>query len=197
MKYFWFLVFLLMFSCGKKTAVVVPEPIPQKYTIETIVVSGKGKISSSASEVVPGASITITLQPDFGYLLPSNFIVNGNTMSLTTSSISLVVNGNLKLQVSFVASKLINILVSKSWIADSVYIGTNRYASTSGEVFVPKINGRFETYLKGILVGEGSWSLDESLSPPELIKEGQKFPIVTLTSEKLKLSVDGSLMVYK
>lgn len=168
MKYFWFLVFsfLLMFSCGKKTVVVVPvpEPIPQKFAIETIVVSGNGKISSSATEVFAGVSITITWQPDFGYLLPKTIIVNGNVFETTNATFSYVVTKNTKVEVTFPSDPVVAVL-SKRWESDSVYVGSVGYKSTSNVSLILYKDGTVLQKIGEEIVGGGYlyvWSYEGS-----------------------------------
>ena len=119
----------------------MPEPIQQKYTIETIVVSGNGKISSSASEVLAGVSITINVQPDFGYLLPKNIIVNGNTIELASSSISLVVNSNIKIEINFSKSKIFSTVIQYEWRLDSTVVDGVKGVSLYPDILVFKTDG--------------------------------------------------------
>ena len=194
MKYFWFLVFcfLLMFSCGKKTAVVAPEPIPQKYTIETIVVSGNGKISSSATEVLAGAGITITLQPDFGYLLPKIIVVNGNSVEMVSNIVTFIVTKNTKAEVSFPADPVVVILTAKSWVSDSTYVQGIGYKSTAGITLTFYPDGSKITKFEDGQSFKGSWSVVGDV----LISGGLEYRYI-LANNKLRMIRPLSVEVYK
>ncbi len=197
MKYFWILLFsfLLLFSCSKKAVVVPePEPIPQKFTIETIVVSGNGKISSSATEVLAGAGITITLQPDFGYLLPKNIIVNGNTVELVSNTTSFVVNKNIKIEINFSKSKIFSAAIQYEWRLDSTVVDGVKRVSVYPDILVFKTDGTMN--IKSGATGTiftYKWNYDDTI---QTLQEGGNTWNVYFSDKRMALSKDNFSYIY-
>ena len=123
-------------------------------------------------QVDNGADLNLTLQPNPGFKVDT-FKVNGNIIQLTGNNYLLAnINKSYKIEVKYKRT-LTWLLMNKSWNEDSVIIRETdgrwfHYVSLTKDsvLFLP--TGRFNIYIKGLLVGDGNWSIAENAIPPTL-----------------------------
>ena len=170
-----------------------------KYNIEASSGLG-GMISPSGKiEVDGGTNKIFTITPDAGYR--GDFItVNGEKLPLTSNTYSLLnITKDYKIEVIY-KKDLIFVLTQKPWVKDSVILrelngSWSRYASTDKDSIIFNPNGRFNIYRKGVLVGDGPWSINETTNPPT-INYGGKWSINILNEASLDITKDGVRYMY-
>ena len=174
------------------------DPI-DKYTIEAS--SGLGGVISPSGkiEVTGGTNTVFTLTPDVGF--KGDFItVNGIKLSLTDNNYNLLnVTKDYKIEVMF-KKDLLFVLTQNPWVKDSVILrelngSWSRYASTDKDSVIFNPNGRFNIYRKGVLVGDGPWSINETTNPPTL-NYGGGWIISILNETFLDIIKDDVIYMY-
>ena len=70
------------------------------FDVNTSVNGGNGTITSSKTNVIEGSVVEITFTPDTGYMI-DKVLVNGTVTEVTNNKLSLTVNGNKDVEVSY------------------------------------------------------------------------------------------------
>jgi len=198
MKKLLFLVIPLIIIVGYIVVSCEKEPI--KYTIEASAGLG-GMISPSGIfEAVAGSSKVFTPIPDPGFKV--DFItVNGVDSPLTSPYFSLlnigkdyIINLTFKKTLSWYA-------MQGAWNLDSVLVkqqnGTwthNLSVRKDSVLFFP--TGRYKTYRDGKWIGEGNWSINESVNPPTFNHGGFVHNIGKLDDNELILETETIINKY-
>lgn len=70
------------------------------FDVNTSVNGGNGTITSSKTNVIEGSVVEITFTPDTGYMI-DKVLVNGTVTEVTNNKLSLIVNDNKDVEVSY------------------------------------------------------------------------------------------------
>jgi len=197
-------LFLLLVLAVMLISRCVKDPAyDSKYTINaTSVGIIGGTISPSGKiEVVSGSNKSFSLTPDAGFKADS-ISVNGKLLPLI-NNIYNIENITSDYKVEAIFKKTLSwYLMNGSWTKDSLIAREDdgiwsHYATSIPSVVTFLPNGRFTIYLDGVLIGDGSWFINEATNPPTLnwgeIVEIEKLNETSLILAKYDVQCIGCL----
>jgi hypothetical protein len=188
----------------KKTIVVIKK----QYTVEALA-GLNGTINPSGTmQVDSGGSKVFTIFPDAGFRV-QNISVNEEVKSPSKSTGStpvvysiLNIKKDYNISVTFEKTLSWYLVNNGSWTYDSLIIheinGGNwtHYLSDYRDVVTFLDNGRFTIYRDGVEIGNGPWSIDESVVPA-VLNWGGLYKILILDDKTLKMNLrDEVIKIY-
>ena len=165
-------------GCDPINPPIPPVTVIKQFTITTVC-GLNGTINPSSLVVDSTKDATLTLIPDAGYIVDV-LKVDGKVVPSTTSLVLSNVTCDKKVEatfkIKFKEGSLSWYLVQKPWYRDSIIIhednGTWTHYKLWGvkdelqEVITFYPNGKSETYWNGKLVGDVTWTINETTNPP-------------------------------
>jgi len=178
---------IALFSCKKEGSID-----PQKFTVTAIVKNGiGGEITPSVVEVTLGSGATFNFHEAPGYKKPESILVNGNKVLLSSSNYTLSkVETNSTIEAEFPITPL-GILMQKPWKLvknEKRNIGEewNNDPLRDEEIITFGANSKYQLKSKGVLVGDGVYSL--SYDNMSLTIGGSDYKIVVLSQDTLEVT---------